>query len=49
MWLALNTHGAWVSKHRKKYLNTGGISPEALKAPVQARKPGVQDTQKPAP
>jgi hypothetical protein len=40
----LNKHEAWVSKPRKNYLNTGGISPEALKALVQARKPGVQDT-----
>lgn len=33
----------------KAHRITGGISPAALKAPVQARKPGDTDTQKPAP
>lgn len=33
----------------KAYLITGGTSPAALKALVQARKPGDQELQKPAP
>lgn len=33
----------------KAYLITGDISLAALKVPVQARKPGDQDTRKPAP